>query len=61
MQTPYRAITCAYEIISPERQGGKEPKKQRNEFEKSQVEIIQLKCKKNIFKYNGKFVVEVRT
>lgn len=59
MQTPYRAITCESEIISPERQESKEPKNPRNDIGKSQLERLQQREKKNI-KDNGKSSVEVR-
>ena len=59
MQTPYRAITCESEIISPERQESKEPKNPGNNIGKSQLERLQQREKKNI-KDNGKSSVEVR-
>ena len=59
MQTPYRAITCASEIISPERQGSKEQKNAENKLDKSQVERVQLQ-RDFFFQDNGKLVVEVR-
>ena len=59
MQTPYRAITCESEIISPERRESKEQKNQGNDIAKSPHERPQQR-ENNNFKDNGKSSFEVR-